>query len=215
MSRLLTLLENAEAKSPNPSEWGEWLEPIEPGSKGTSDILWHAMHNLGHNDWFKGIDPQTVYAEIDRIIAEYRLDPGHAMEYAVKNYTTFVKLNEEGAVDDLGNDIDVASRAADRTAAAATLPPGVVEISVADFNRNVMGSPMDILRVFESPTHYVMESEDLSTDNEGAVLYQAAMKGSDLRDGDAWEPFEGSPTIQGAIDAAYRVYPDPDDDDEV
>ncbi len=94
------------------------------------------------------------------------------------------------------------------------LPPGVVEISVSDFNRNIVKSPMDIIRAFESPTHYVMESEDLSDDG-GNVLYQAAMKGSDLQDGDAWEPFEGSRTIQGAIDAAYQIYPEPDDDNDL
>lgn len=89
---------------------GEWDHLTDPpqtrGGAATSDLLWHAMKELGVGDWSPAVNLDAMLKKMREIAAKHGIkDTSAAEEYATDNFAHFQELVKAGRADENGKEI--------------------------------------------------------------------------------------------------------------
>jgi hypothetical protein len=89
---------------------GEWDHLTDPpttkNGAATSDLLWHAMKELGVRDWSPSADLNAALKKMREIAAKHGIKDTKAAEaYAKDNFEHFHELVKAGKIDENGDEI--------------------------------------------------------------------------------------------------------------
>lgn len=82
---------------------GDFPENFPPeyyDGEASSQLLWHAMSELGMNNWDQQSDLNSVLSKMKELYGELGLTKNldYAVNYAKKNFETFKQLSAEGKI---------------------------------------------------------------------------------------------------------------------